>query len=328
MLITGAPADGTPFTDKDVDKDKEKVRVEAAPPAHVGTHYTQPYRVAPRGSVWFNVGHAQVRQEFNDDGDRIPLGTSGFPSSAPVDDLNAQLNTTVINLGGKYIFTRVGDMEINGGLNLSMANVSESYDAVPAVGIGQVERSSGLAPQNLTVFGEIQRPAYAMRVGYLADLGPSGSDSDERPNSDRQNAFQFGIDGRTYTGPVRLYGGADYFLTLPRTTSAGVDVDHGDVAVLHGGAGYVFGVTEIGVTALYRINREGSPEPTVATRDLSSGYNFSLVPYVTYAPAQGPLAVTIKGALQREYHDYGFAVAGNNDLAPRLGITAGITYGF
>jgi hypothetical protein len=328
MLFTGTPVSAAPVSDIDVDRDKDKVRVEVAPPAHVGNHYTNPYRVAPRGSIWFNVGHAQVTHEFNDEGERVPLGTIGLPSAVNDDLLDATMTTTVMNVGGKYIFTRIGDMEINGGLNFSMANITDRSEAIPAIGMGAAERSSGFAPQNLTVFGEIQREPYSMRVGYIADLGPSGSGADERPNTDRQNAFQFGIDGRTFTGPLRLYGGADYFLTLPRTNSAGVDVDLGDVAVLHGGAGYVFGPTEIGLTALYRLNREGSPEPTTPTRDLSSGYNFGLVPYVTYAPAHAPYQISVKGAVQREYHDYGFAVAGRNDIAPRLGVTAGLTYNF
>lgn len=328
MLFAGPITGAAPVSDIDVDRDKEKVRVEATPPAQVGTQYTNPYRVAPRGSFWFNVGHAQVTHEFNDDGDRVPLGTSGFPASVPDDLLDATLTSTVINVGGKYIFTRIGDMEINGGVNFSMANISERHEAVPAIGLAAADRSSGFAPQNLTVFGEIQREPYAMRVGYIADVGPSGSGTDERPNTDRQNAFQFGIDGRTYTGPLRIFGGADYFLTLPRSTSSGDDVDMGDIAVLHGGAGYIFGPTEIGLTALYRLNREGSPEPPTAVRDMSSGYQFGLVPYVTYAPANAPYQLSVKGALQREYHDYGFAVAGRNDIAPRLGVTAGITYNF
>lgn len=331
MLMTGGPVDGTSLPDKEKDAVNEKVRIAEVVPTQVGAQYTKPYRVWPRGSVWVTVGHAQVRHEFNDDGERVPLGTPLLPSAAASADLNGQLNSTVVNLGGKYTFSRIGDMEINGGLNFSMANLTESNDEVriaDQVIVPQRDRSSGFSPQNLTVYGEIQQPAYSMRVGYLADLGPDGSGADERTNTDRQNAFQFGVDGRTYTGPVRVFGGADYFLTLPRTTSAGNDVDLGDVAVLHGGAGYAFGSTEVGLTALYRINREGSPAPDAPLRNVSSGYNLGLVPYVTYTPANAPYQFTLKGALQREYHDYGFALAGRNDIAPRFGVTAGLTYGF
>ena len=328
MLMTGNP-DGVPS--KPSDTDKEKVRTEVAAPANAGPAYTHPYRVAPRGQVWFNIGHGVARHEFNDDGNRVDLGTPMLPSAAAGADFNGQLNTTVMNLGGKYTFTRIGDMEVNGGLNLSMANVTESNDAVSVGGttiIPQAERSSGFSPQNLTVFGEIARPVYSMRVGFLADVGPDGAGTDERANTDRQHAFQFGIDGNTFSGPVRLYGGADYFLTLPRENSAGVEVDLGDVAVLHGGLGYQLGDAELGLTALYRINREGDAPTGTPMRDFASGFNFSVVPYLTYAPANAPYQITVKGAVQREYHDYGFALAGRNDIAPRMGVTAGITYGF
>lgn len=186
--------------------------------------------------------------------------------------------------------------------------------------------SSGFAPQNLTVFGEIERPVYTLRLGYLQDLGSEPESADERPNTDLQSAIQLGGSAHTWTGSVRLFGGADYFLTLPYDAD-GVDIDHGDVAHLQAGAGYNFGAAEVGLALLYRVNREGTPEPDSPDREFSSGYVLGATPYLTYAPIGGNYQVSIKGALQREHHDYGFSLLGRNDIAPRLGLTVGVIYG-
>lgn len=329
MALATPTIDGT-TTDNDKEKNRTEMRVEAAPPAHLPATYNVPYMPTERGKLWMSLGYGNVTSEFDDDGNREPLGTLGLPESV-ADDLNASLSSLVLNVGGSYTFYRIGDMNLNGGVNFVMAQQRQETDAVTIGGttIPAVDRSSGFSPQNLTIFGEIERPIYSLRLGYIQDLGSEPEALDERHNSDMQSAIQFGAATQTWTGPLRLFGGVDYFLTLPGDELEGNDerVDVGDIANLNAGAGYNWGSGEIGLALLYRVNREGNPEPATPNREYSSGYVLSAVPYVTYAPVGSNIQVSVKGALQREYHDYGFALAGRNDIAPRAGLTVGLTYG-
>lgn len=328
MALANPVIDGT-GTDKDQEGNRTQSRVETAPPAHLPATYNQPYMPTERGKMWVSFGYGSVTNEFDDDGSREPLGTLGLPANA--DDLNASFSSLVLNLGGSYTFYRIGDMNLNGGINFAMAQQREEADALTVGGtsIPALDRSSGFAPQNLTIFGEIERPVYSLRVGYLQDLGSDPESADERHNTDMQSAIQFGASTQTWTGPMRIFGGIDYFLTLPGDELEGSDtrLDVGDIANLNAGAGYNWGNGEVGVALLYRLNREGSPAPATPNREFGSGYVLSAVPYVTYAPVGRNYQLSVKGALQREYHDYGFALAGRNDIAPQAGVTVGLTYG-
>lgn len=268
--------------------------------------------------MWFNLGWARVTSEFDDDGNRVDLGR---PAGLP-EGVDADITSLAVNLGGLYTFYQIGDMNLNAGINFSMVQQKQTIEA-PL----DVEQSSGFAPQNLTIFGEIERPMYSLRLGYLLDLGPEAEAADERENSDLQNAIQFGASAQHWAGDFRLFGGADYFLTLSREIEElDMDVDLGDIANLHAGAGWNWGDGEIGVALLYRINMEGSPEPATPNREQSSGWVLGAAPYVTYSPMGGNYQLYVKGALQREYYDYGFSLAGRNDIAPRLGFTVGVNY--
>ncbi len=321
--------DGTD-TDKKESKTVEPPREEVATPAHVGSSYNYPYMPTQNAKLWVNFGYANVTSEFDDDGDRQDLGSVGLPANA--NDLNASITSMVLNLGGSYTFYRIGDMNLNAGINFAMAQQREEADPLVVGGnelLPATNRSSGFSPQNLTIFGEIERPIYSLRLGYLQDLGSEPESVDERANSDLQSAIQFGGTAHAWTGAMRIFAGADYFLTLPGDEIPGTDtrVDVGDIVNLHAGTGYNWGSGEIGLTLMYRINTEGSPEPDEPMLGMSSGYVFSAVPYITYAPVGANYQVSLKGGLQREYHDYGFAIAGRNDIAPRAGFTVGLTYG-
>ncbi|MFW5973664.1 MAG: hypothetical protein ACOCTG_06695, partial [Bacteroidota bacterium] len=314
ILLAALLFAGIPATSENVDREDDHhtgEATEAMAPAHLSAPYAHPFAPVQTAKMWTNLAFGVVTDVYDDDGEMVPLGEA----------LEGELTSLVFNIGGAYAFYRIGDMNLNGGVNFSMASKTVQFDLIP-------DQSSGFVPQNLTIFGEIERPMYSLRIGYLADLGSEPTAADERASSDLQNAFQFGASGQTWFNSIRAFGGIDYFLTLPVEAGRnypepiqGSDIDEGDIVNLHAGAGYSWGSLEAGLAVLFRMNREGNPESVFA-----SGNLLSAAPYLSYAPAQRDWQVSLKGALQREYHDYGFAIAGRNDIAPRLGATMSFLY--
>lgn len=326
MAMANPTIDGTD-TDKNNKNglsDRPLSRVEAEPPTHLSRMYNHPYTPTNRGKVWLTLGYGHVTSEFDDDGNRQNLGSIDLP---PAVDIDATSTSIVMNVGGQYTFYRIGDMNLNAGINFAAAQHKELRDITVSGQVQEDNLSSGFKPQNLTIFGEIEQPSYSFRVGYIQDLGPELGDADVL-NSDQQSAIQVGASTEGWAGPMRIFGNGDYFLTLPRdeTTASGDRIDVGDVINLGAGTGYNWGSGEIGLALQYRINTEGNPAGV--SRDFRTGYLLSAVPYVTYAPAGANYQVSVKGAVQREYHDYGYALIGRNDIAPRAGVTVGLTYGF
>ena len=345
-LASYGPGDG-PDKDGPDKKEKSEQRAEAAPldyvPAVSGipaTDYTTRNLVGSGAQVWASFGYGYTERYFDNDSDLQDLGAVSVPGVGEV-DTEARLTSYILHVGGSYDVSQIGDMNISLGADLGLAQREATADA--AGPLPETDASSGFAPQNLTLFGKISRPAYTLRGGYLFDLGPEAEDAEDYENTDQQNAVLLGLSGKyPFTNTVRFFGGVDYFLTL-KGDDNDVEFDEGDLIALHAGVGYNFGVAEIGVTGLYRINTEGEYDGTdgddvgtvleggVVTPGTpniyASGNSFGLVPYLNYTPQDANFQVTLKGAVQTEYFDYGYTVAGKNDIAPRLGFTLGVKYG-
>ena len=340
-LASYGPGDGPEKDGPDKERKSEQ-RVETAPlrsalsaeylPAN---DYTTRNLVSSGAQVWVSFGYGYTERYFDNDSDLQDLGAVSVPGVGDL-DTEARLTSTIVHVGGSYDVSQIGDMNVSLGADLGLAQRGATADA--AGPLPETDASSGFAPQNLTLFGKISRPAYTLRGGYLFDLGPEAEDADEYENTDQQNAVLLGLSGKyPFTNTVRFFGGVDYFLTLKGDDNE-VEFDEGDLIALHAGAGYNFGVAEIGVTGLYRINTEGNvgdvdgddgafPSQPGSPNIYASGNSFGLVPYINYTPQGANYQVTLKGAVQTEYFDYGYTVAGKNDIAPRLGFTLGVKYG-
>ncbi|MEM8558871.1 MAG: hypothetical protein AAGG50_13715 [Bacteroidota bacterium] len=169
--------------------------------------------------------------------------------------------------------------------------------------------------------------------------------------TDQQDAIFFGADFDYPANWIRLFGGIDYFMLLendvPLRTSvvnpltgdvvAPVEMDErlddgNDLIVMKAGVGFRVSFFEIGAAAQIRTQLER----TVASEGLqnqrgipaSGGHNGSLIPYLIIRPPNFPAALTLKGAVQREYADYGYALGGGNDLKTDFGFTATLSVGF
>ena len=336
------PAVADRENDRGDDEDKEKTSS--------ATRRTPDYavqRVASKsGTVWLNLQYGVVDSYFDGDGDSRDLGAFTLPQGIEL-DTDAEITTTVLHLGGSYTVHRIGDLDLDLGADLGVANQTLNTQAVEQVQPA-TELSSGFTPQNLALFGELNAPQYALRVGYLFDLGPEPNGAEEeRENSDRQDALLLGVSGQYQQPSFRLFGGFDYFLTfegeetatLPTGSEVEVSYDQGDVYKLHGGAGLRFAQNfELGAALIYRVKSEGVLDETQggdidpaafagAPNPYGDSQVLSIAPYLSYTAVDSPLQLYVKGAVQREYYDYGYALAGDNDIAPQLGVTAGVVVG-
>ena len=337
----------TPFTTDKHDDDKDKGDDTPVPALMRHTpDYPIRYQPNQRGKIYFNLGAGVVRQYFNNDGNLSDLGDLG-PA-----DRNAEITELVAHVGGTYDVARIGDLGVAAGVDVSFADITttaDGIDGLPAPANLEADVSSDFTAQNVTVFAEIMAPNYRLRGGYLRDLGPEG-DLDvsadgvggKRPNTDEQDALILGFSLQYPSGSARLFAGADYFLTFEGeadvfNTGSDVQYDYGDILNLHAGVGVALGAaSEVGVTVLYRINTEGEIDnQDVEDADVPgepnqfrTGNLLSVVPYITFAQPGSNVQFYLKGAVQREYHDYGFSILGENDFAPRIGATLGVVYGF
>ena len=339
----------TPFSTDKHDEDKDKG--DGTPTPTLMRHtpdYPLRYQPNQRGKLYFNLGFGVVRNYFDNDGDFNDLGDFG-----ELGNREGEITELAAHVGGTYDVAQIGELGVAVGVDVGFAEVastSEPVDGLPFPLNLEADISSEFTAQNVAVFAEIMAPTYRLRAGYFRDLGPeielepSATElGGTRDNTDEQDAIILGFQGQYPTGNARLFGGADYFLTLQGEGdplgSLGEDVeyDYGDILNLHAGIGFPFGSgSEIGVTVLYRINTEGDVE-NLDLDDLDSpdrpnqfrsGNLLSVVPYVTFAQPGSNVQFYLKGAVQREYHDYGFSILGENDFAPRIGATLGVVYGF
>ncbi len=334
-LLVAAPAfalgpDDDPEKDGDAPADdpQQELHVRYVP------SYQNYFQPATRAQFYVNFGYGTVEQYYDNDGDLQDLGDITLPTGTQ--DLGAEVQSYAVHVGGTYALSQIGTMKVRLGADLSLYDRRFQSDGFAPIGLDAQDQSSGFAPQNLSVYGEIAQPAYKLRAGYFFDLGPEAGGADELENTDMQNAVMLGISGQYPTETFRLFAGLDYFITLKGELDDGTEFDTGDVAVVHAGAGFrIIPSAEIGATLLYRINTEGElgdlsggdVDANGAPNEFAGGNSVGIAPYVTYAPMNSPYQFYVKGAVQREYYDYGYTVAGENDIAPRLGFTVGLIYG-
>ncbi|MEM8598418.1 MAG: hypothetical protein AAGF99_00720 [Bacteroidota bacterium] len=170
--------------------------------------------------------------------------------------------------------------------------------------------------------------------------------------TDNQDAIFFGADFDYPANWIRLFGGIDYFMLLEKDVEDPLSVvdpltgnvvstveqdetleDGNDLIVMKAGVGFRVSFFEIGAAAQIRtqIDRtvvsEGFANVPGAA-PASGGHHGSLIPYLIIRPPNFPAALSLKGGVQREYADYGYALGGGNDLRTSFGFTATLSVGF
>jgi hypothetical protein len=276
----------------------------------------------PRVRFGAEGGAARTDRFFDNDGDRQTAGET-------------LLGLTTAKAWFTYDLAQIGDMGVGVGASFDMADQRTSA--------GGTDVSSGFQPRNAGFHGYIRTPAYSLRGGYLLDIGEQGESAAgdvKLANSDGVDAVFLGATLQGWATPnVRLFGGADYHLTLaqdvervvqvlpglPLTTQRG-EFDPGDQLDAFGGLGFRVGGVELGAKLHLQLVTEAKLNDTV--QNDSDGNSVSVIPYLTFAQPGSPFRFWLEGAGRREYGPLGIALAGKNQPAGQMGLTAGVTYGF
>ena len=350
-LLLAALLLSTPFPNDKNKGDKDKGEGDEPRATALMRHtpdYPIRYQPNQRGTLYFNLGFGVVRNYFDGDGNFDGLGDFG-----ELGNREGEITELAAHVGGTYDVGQIGDLGLAVGIDVGFAEIastSEPVEGLPLPLSLEADVTSGFTAQNVTVFAELMAPTYRLRVGYLYDLGPEIEFEPSatvlggtRDNTDEQDAILLGAALQYPSGSARLFAGADYFLTLQGegdpfgNLDGEVEYDYGDILNLHAGVGFPFGAaSEVGVAVLYRINTDGEVEgfslgdidQPDRPSQFRSGNLLSVVPYVTFAQPGSNVQFYLKGAVQREYYDYGFSILGENDFAPRIGATLGVVYGF
>lgn len=280
--------------------------------------------VEPRPRIHFGVEGGTVRTSryFADDGDRI-------------DANQTVLALTHAKVWGTYDLTQIGDMSVGLGASFDLADQGADINGTSV--------RSGFQPRNAGFMGYLKTPAYGLKGGYLLDIGEQGETAagDARlANSDGVDAVFLGamLEGQA-SRALRLFGGADYHLTLPQDVERVVQVlpglplttqrgefDPGDQLDAYGGIGFRFGGVELGTKLHFQLSTEAKIDDTV--QEDTDGNSVSLIPFLTFAQPGTPFKFWIEGAGQREYGPLGIGLSGKNQPAGEFGVTLGLTYGF
>ena len=147
------------------------------------------------------------------------------------------------------------------------------------------------------------------------------------------DAIFFGADFDVPSERFRVFGGLDYFMLMDADDVPETPVDESaynddDFINFLLGVGLKFSVVEVG--AAFQIQTRLN-NPTVldigGSNDIG-GHMGTVAPYLRLSPPQLPVSLFVKGAVQDEYTEYGYAIGGANSINPKLGFTAGLSVGF
>ncbi len=216
----------------------------------------------------------------------------------------------------------------------------------PAGGFIASDLTSGFEIQGVKVYGVARAGAIGLHGGYVFDMGDNREYGAPNPalggaalptslsSSDGRDAIFFGADFDYPSDRFRIFGGVDYYLLQqggpnnPNTAQDESTEDGDDLMNAMVGVGFRASIIEIG--AALQIQARLS-QPIVADLGTATGIGSSaatISPYLRISPPQIPASIFIKGAVLDEYTEFGYALGGSNSPKPKIGFTAGLTFGF
>ena len=266
------------------------------------------------------------------------------------------------NFGAQLNLINFPAFKLGGGAQLTLAKNELQFgsDNAGVLAIDGNKLETDFELQNVKVFGSLRGRVLGLHGGYIFDIASesdpiggtittnlptagglvpfTGSPSDlaalagQEPGtfgvSDQRDAIFFGADFDV-SGPVfRAFGGADYFL-LQDPSDLGANDDNDDFVNFVLGGGVRLSIFEIGAAAQIQ-TRLGQPlvSPSVGTTEGVGGHAGTISPYLRISPSGLPASIFVKGAVQDEYTEYGYAIGGANAPKPSIGFTAGLAVGF
>lgn len=269
--------------------------------------------------LWVEFGRGSTEEVYLPGGTETPTGTKVTGMRGAVGVQLDVINFSSFKLG------------IGGQLNIA----SDEFDT------GGTVVESGFGLQGAKIYGALRGRVLGIHGGYLLDLASDPDANNPVTTSDGRDAIFFGLDFDYPSDRFRLFGGLDYYMPQsgdvvvfsgaeagkggPTDTGGTItimDDTEDNILMFTMGAGVRFSVFEVGAALLLR-NREKRGDVNA-----SGGHAGTIAPYLRISPPSIPVSVFVKGAVEREYTDYGYNIRGGNDIVSGFGFTAGLTLGF
>lgn len=308
--------------------------------------------------LWVEFGYGKVNTVFDPDREEQDLTLGAFSAPTPGGVMTfpgstGEIVSQRLSVGTQINFIDLANFSIGigGEVNVAQNTFSANDGEVGTLGIEDLESGFGL--QGAKVFGQARGRVVGVHGGYVFDLGSEREYEQvaveelggaELPvpttlsTSDGRDAYFVGADFDYPSERFRLFGGIDYYVistpeednpNTPSVNEAEDDIFTGDNLLnFTMGAGFRASIFEVGTGLQIQTRLERPVVPEVGPVDGVPGYAATLQPYVRISPPNLPASFFLKGAVSEEYSDFGYTVAGDNSIAPRLGGTIGVTIGF
>lgn len=350
-VLSGSLLTGSPDGDKDKNKEQSS---DAAPMMVVQTNETadarsitsdtfaagRPADAAPI-KLWVEYGYGEIEGTWDAAGNdaEIAVGCAAASEAAcTLGDIVSQR----LGVGVQLNVINFPSFKLGIGGELSAAQNKFQIGTAGPLITSDLESSFGL--QNVKIFGTLRGRAVGLHGGYVLDVADDQEFQGAAipgtniflpttlTNSDGRDAIFFGGDFDYPAENVRLFGGVDYYMLqdadLPVGGGATETVDSAeDVLFFTLGAGFRVSFFELGAALNLRTQFQDG-FGFIAARSHSGSHAGSVSPYLKVSPPSLPISLFVKGAVQNEYTDYGYALGGANDVKPSIGFTAGLTVGF
>ena len=268
---------------------------------------------APPVRFFIDGGYGQSDKTFDTNGKKI----SG-----------ADYSISTLRGGVSYDFKQIGDLGIGVDVTTSFAD-------------RQLRGAkSGFKPRDLGAMLHIEAPRYGLRAGYIQDFGPD-FEAGSYTNSDNLNAVVVGANASTFFTPnLRVFGRADYFVTLKqdvtRTATVGgvtvgtkAETNTGDWLVGQAGVGFrPAEAIELGGRLAYHYQTGSDDNADGVGTAGEKTSNFSIIPFIHLNQPGSPFTFYAEGRSDREYGPVGYSLSGNNSVMGLTAVTVGLRYSF
>lgn len=329
-LLAGTPSN--PATDRPADPVADRPAATEAPigivrkaaeEAPINDTYAFGRQEVTPLKFWVAYAWGRSDERYNAAGDQVGLG----PTAAP----NAIERITVQRafVGAQADFLNLERFRVGVGAQLALA--SDDLTAGSPAPPGITDQSTGFGLQNLKLFAHARGEVLGLHAGYILDLGADPADGDPTFTSvsDRRDAIFVGASFDYPSERFRLFAGLDYFMTQENADLGPAGTETADLIVFNAGAGVRFAWVELGAAAILHASlgpavAGGQGQPSLT----GAGHQGSIAPYLRLSPPGLPVSLSVRGAVNTEYADYGYSIGGARKPVTQQGFTVAATFGF
>lgn len=308
--------------------------------------FGRPSALAPF-KLWatYGLGEAEARWD-----------TRGGDAEITIAGTNGDIISQRLNVGAQIDPISLPNFKVGVGAELGLGRnefqIGGSAGDNPFdLGQGNDSIESEFGLRNVKVYGAARGRVLGIHGGYSFDLGeereyrsiqaPVGPGGElvniniptTLSTTDGRDAIFVGADFDYPSNWLRLFGGLDYYMLQGIGDDTNTPVDESDydednfLNFLFG-AGVKFSIFELGAALQIQTRLDNPTVLDIGGPSGIGGHAGTVAPYLRISPPQIPASLFVKGAVQEEYTEYGYAIGGANSVKPGLGFTAGLTLGF